>query len=119
VLGYLCGLEALLCSLHSLRAGQYDRMEESSTHLTLQQGGAASRAVTSDSIVPARPLPPPPPRPIVRSQAGQLDLRKKCILKSDITQKFFDRLIFLLTYKNLLLLYFTIISLNRNFYQLS
>ena len=79
VLGYLCGLEALLCSLHSLHASQYDRMEESSTQLTLHQAAAASRAVTSDSIVPPRshppppprPHPPPPPRPIVRSQAGQ------------------------------------------------
>ncbi len=99
MLGYLCGLEALLCSLHSLRAGQYDRMEESSTHLTLQQGGAASRAVTSDSIVPARPLPPPPPRPIVRSQAGQLGIP---YVKNNTHLKVTVQLIFQQTYQHLL-----------------
>ena len=65
VLGYLCGLQSLVCSCHSLTSRQMDKkLEQSSTQFTLQTA-AASRAVTSDTIA-ARP--PPAPRPIVRSQ---------------------------------------------------
>lgn len=74
VLGYICSLEVLLCSLQSYRAAKYHKMEESSTNFTLHDTAnnpaVASRAVTADSIGPPRPHPPPAPRPIVRSQAA-------------------------------------------------
>jgi len=72
VLGYICGLQTLVCSCQAARNKQYDKMEESSTNFTLHEG-VASRAITSDSIMP-RPHPPPAPRPIVRSQAERSGL---------------------------------------------
>ena len=72
VLGYICGLESLFCSLDSLRSSRYQKMEESSTNVTLHDA-ATSRAVTHESLVP-RPAPPPAPRPIVRSQAERAGL---------------------------------------------
>ena len=54
VLGYLCGLQSLVCSCHALTSRQMDKkLEQSSTQFTLQTA-AASRAVTSDTIA-ARP----------------------------------------------------------------
>jgi len=72
VLGYICGLQTLVCSCQAARNSHYDKMEESSTNFTLHEA-VASRAITSDSIMP-RPHPPPAPRPIVRSQAERSGL---------------------------------------------
>ena len=67
VLGYLCGLQTVLCSYQSARQEDYTKIEESSTNFTLHDT-VTTRAVTSDSIMPPpRPLPPPPPRPALRA----------------------------------------------------
>ena len=67
VLGYLCGLQTVLCAYQSAREEQYTKIEESSTNFTLHDT-VTTRAVTADTIIPPRPQPPPAPRPAVRVQ---------------------------------------------------
>ena len=67
MLGYLCGLQTVLCAYQSAREEQYTKIEESSTNFTLHDT-VTTRAVTADTIIPPRPQPPPAPRPAVRVQ---------------------------------------------------
>ena len=67
MLGYVCGLQTMVCSYQSHRHSHYAKIEESSTNFTLHDT-VTTRAVTADSIMPPpRPQPPPAPRPQQRS----------------------------------------------------